>query len=279
MVSAADKLQAIKKALADAEVFDPAFEGREIIREYTGRPMPLTGNITEAEENLIDEAVRRRLSGEPLQYIFGKWEFYGLPFLVGKGVLIPRPETELLVDIAAERLDKDSIVLDLFSGTGCVPVSIAKTVGAKCYAVELYDEAFGYLTKNIALNGADVTAIQADARDGTLFGDTQFDAVFANPPYVTGAEMRELPANVRFEPETALFGGEDGLDPYRAMIPAWVGRLAENGFMAVETGETQGEAVSAIMKANGLLPKIIKDLSGHDRVVVGERVGADMKMM
>ena len=276
MVSGADKLRTIRKALAEAGVFDPAFEAKEIIREYTGRPMPLTGDINEAEETAIDEAVSRRLEGEPLQYIFGKWEFYGLPFLVGEGVLIPRPETELLVDIAAKRLGKGSTVLDLFSGTGCIPISIAKTVGAKCYAVELYDAAFGYLTRNIALNCADVTAVQADALDGTLFGDMRFDAIFANPPYVTEAEMRELPANVRREPETALFGGRDGLDPYRAMIPAWAGRLKDNGFMAVETGETQGEAVSAIMRENGLLPEIVRDYSGHDRVVVGERPGGSM---
>lgn len=272
MVSGKDKFSEIRKALAKAGAFDADFEAREIIREYTGRPLPLTGDLSEAEKAAIDEAVQRRLTGEPLQYIFGQWEFYGLPFKVGEGVLIPRPETELLVDIAAQRLNKDSVVLDLFSGTGCVPISIAKTVGAKCFAVELYDRAFEFLTANIKLNGADVTAAQADARDGTLFGDTRFDAVFANPPYITGAEMRELPGNVRFEPETALYGGDDGLDFYRAVIPAWVGRLAAGGFMAFETGETQGGAVSAIMRENGLKTEIIRDYAGLDRVVFGLKI-------
>ena len=270
MVSGSEKNIMIKNALASAGVFDPAFEAREIIREYTGRPLPLTGAISPEEERLIDAAVRRRLTGEPLQYIFGSWEFYGLPFIVGEGVLIPRPETELLVDIAVERLNKDSTVLDLFSGTGCIAISVAKSVGARCFAVELFDAAFGYLKRNIGYNEAGVDAIQADACDGTLFGDIRFDAIFANPPYITEAEMRELPRNVRYEPETALCGGRDGLDPYRAMIPAWAGRLAEGGFMAVETGETQGAAVSEIMRENGLRPEVIKDFAGHDRVVLGK---------
>ena len=272
MVSGSAKFRAIKQALADAGAFDADFEAREIIREYTGRALPLTGDISADEERMIDEAVRRRKTGEPLQYIFGKWEFYGLPFYVGEGVLIPRPETELLVDTASERLNAGSTALDLFSGSGCIPVSIAKTTGARCFAVELHDAAFGYLKRNIALNGVEkqVTAVQADACDGTLFGDMRFDCISANPPYVTEAEMRELPENVRYEPETALFGGRDGLDFYRKFIPAWVGRLADGGVMAVETGETQGEAVSEIMRENGLKPAIIKDYAGLDRVVLGK---------
>lgn len=273
MVSGSAKFREIKQALAQAGAFDADFEAREIIREYTGRPLPLTGDISPDEEHAIDEAVRRRVSGEPLQYIFGKWEFYGLPFYVGKGVLIPRPETELLTDIAAERLNAGSTALDLFSGSGCIPVSIAKTTGAKCFAVELHDAAFGYLTRNIALNGAEeqVTALQADACDGTLFGDMKFDYISANPPYITGAEMRELPENVRHEPETALYGGTDGLDFYKAFIPAWAGRLTKGGAMAAETGETQGGAVSAIMRECGLEPSVIKDYAGLDRVVLGIR--------
>jgi len=269
MVSGSGKFREIRKALAQAGAFDAEFEAREIIREYTGRALPLTGDISPEEERRIDEAVRRRKSGEPLQYIFGRWEFYGLPFYVGEGVLIPRPETELLVDIAAERLNTGCTALDLFSGSGCVPVSIAKRTGAKCFAVELHDAAFGYLTRNIVLNGADVTALKADACDGTLFGDMRFDLITANPPYITEAEMRELPDNVRYEPETALYGGTDGLDFYREFIPVWAKRLTKGGAIAVETGETQGGAVSGIMRAEGLKTEIIKDYAGLDRVVLG----------
>lgn len=272
MVSAALKISETTKALASgAGVFDPAFEAREIVREYAGDSALFGGTLTGEQETLVDAAVTRRLKGEPLQYIFGKWEFYGFPFYVGEGVLIPRPETELLVDLAVKRLGKGAVALDLCSGTGCIPISAALKTGAKCYAVELYDAAFSYLERNIALNGADVTAVKADALDGTLFGDTQFDAVFSNPPYLTGAEMKSLMREVAYEPETALYGGEDGLDFYRALIPVWSGRLKEGGFMAVETGETQGEAVSAAMRAAGLKPEVIKDFAGLDRVVVGEK--------
>ena len=270
MVSASVKISEIQKTLASAGVFDPAFEAREIVREYAGSSALFADSLTAESIRRMDEAVSRRLNGEPLQYIFGEWEFYGFPFYVGEGVLIPRPETELLVDIAAEHLHKGSTALDLCSGTGCIPISISLKTGAKCWAVELYDEAFSFLTRNIALNNADVTAVQGDARDGTLFGDMRFDAIFSNPPYLTGAEMQTLMREVAYEPETALYGGTDGLDFYRAIIPAWAGKLAEGGIFAVETGETQGGAAADIMRDAGLTPEIVKDHSGLDRVVVGK---------
>ena len=270
MVKSQEKLKSIASTLASAGVFGPAFEAREIIREYAGSAALVGGELSGSSLAAIDAAVSRRIAGEPLQYIFGMWEFYGYPFYVGEGVLIPRPETELLVDIAEQRLDSGSTVLDLCSGTGCIPISIALKTGAKCYAVEMYDAAFGYLTRNIALNNAVVTAVQADARDGTLFPGVTFDAILSNPPYLTDAEMLSLRREVSHEPETALAGGSDGLDFYRAIIPAWAGRLKSGGFMAVEIGETQSAAVSEIMRDAGLLPETVKDYSGLDRVVIGE---------
>lgn len=269
MVRASEKMNEITKTLASAGVFDPVFEVREILREYAGNAALTGGELSAEALASIESAVSRRVTGEPLQYIFGRWEFYGYPFYVGEGVLIPRPETELLVDIAAMRLGNGCTALDLCSGTGCIPVSIALKTGAKCYAVELYDAAFSYLERNIALNAADVTAVKADACDGTLFGDMRFDLITSNPPYLTAAEMRSLMREVAFEPETALAGGGDGLYFYRRIIPAWSGRLADGGTLAVEIGETQGEAVSEIMRSAGLKPRIIKDYSGLDRVVTG----------
>ena len=271
MVRYSEKLNEIKQTLASAGVFDPAFEAREILREYAGSAAFAGGELPAEAAAAADCAVSRRIKGEPLQYIFGKWEFYGYPFYVGEGVLIPRPETELLVDIAVGRLGRGSTLLDLCSGTGCIPVSIALKTGAKCYAVELYDAAFDYLGRNIALNSADVTAVKADACDGTLFGNMKFDMITANPPYLTEDEMRSLMREVAYEPETALSGGSDGLYFYSRIIPAWAERLADGGAIAVEIGETQGEAVSEIMRSAGLEPRIIKDYSGLDRVVAGEK--------
>ena len=269
MVRYSEKLNEIKQTLASAGVFDPAFEAREILREYAGCAAFPGSELPAEAIAAADSAVSRRVKGEPLQYIFGRWEFYGYPFYVGEGVLIPRPETELLVDIAAGLIGRGSVMLDLCSGTGCIPVSIALKTGAKCYAVELYDAAFSYLGRNIAMNGADVTAVQADACDGTLFGEMKFDLITSNPPYLTENEMCSLMREVAFEPETALAGGDDGLYFYRRIIPAWSGRLAEGGVFAVEIGETQGEAVAEIMRSAGLKPRIIKDYSGLDRVVLG----------
>ena len=265
-----EKLREITSTLASAGVFDPVFEAREIIREYAGASALMTGEVREEALPVIDAAVKRRVAGEPLQYIFGQWEFYGLPFYVGRGVLIPRPETELLTDIAAQRLDSGSTVLDLCSGTGCIPVSIAVRTGAKCYAVELYDEAFSYLERNIELNGVPVTALKADARDSSILPGLSFDAIFSNPPYLTETEMCSLMRELRHEPPSALYGGTDGLDFYRALIPAWAGRLAPGGFLAVEIGETQGAAVAQLMTDAGLYSRIVKDPAGADRVVCGE---------
>lgn len=262
----------IRKKLTAAGIADPMFEAQEIVKEYCGGEIRIGNGEPMSEISLarINTAVERRCKGEPLQYIFGKWEFYGYPFYVGEGVLIPRPETELLVDLAVKRLNAESTVLDLFSGTGCVAVSIALKTGAKCYAVELHDAAFSYLERNIELNKADVKARKADACS-RHFPLVKFDAIFANPPYITDEEMKSLMREVRYEPETALCGGADGLDYYRKFIPVWSERIKDGGFMACEIGETQGEAVSVIMREAGLKPDIMKDLAGHDRVVVGEK--------
>ena len=220
-----------------------------------------------------ESAVKRRAAGEPLQYIFGKWEFMGLEFFTGRGVLIPRPETELLCELALEYIKgknkEDISVLELCSGTGCIPVSVSVLGGVKCFAAELYDDAYRYLEKNIELHSADVEAVKGDALDIGLFAGREFDVILSNPPYLTAREMRELPPEVRHEPKTALFGGEDGLYFYRKMIPLWCKRLKAGGLFAVEHGEAQGEAVREIMLSCGLSPVTLKDLSGFDRVTRG----------
>lgn len=259
--------------LRGAGVFDPEFEAREILRELTG----LDPFINSHRELSAEDCEKMRLMAEkrargvPLQYIFGKWEFYGYPFYVGEGVLIPRPETELLVDIAKEYCNKNSRIIDLCSGSGCIPISISLETGAETVGIELYDRAFDYFERNIALNKARVTAIKGDVLDEKILPEEDFDAIFSNPPYLTAEEMKGLQREVAYEPETALFGGEDGLFFYRNIIPLWVKRLRNRGIFAVEIGETQGEAVKAIMEENGLTAEIIKDYSGLQRIVLGKK--------
>lgn len=262
------------KILSEAKVFDPDFEAREILREITELDPYINSRreLSAEQQEKILQTAEKRATGVPLQYIFGKWEFYGYPFYVGEGVLIPRPETELLIDIAKKYCNENSAVIDLCSGSGCIPISISLETGANTLGIELYDKAFGYFERNIALNRARVTAIKGDVLDEGILPDMEFDAIFSNPPYLTAEEMKNLQREVGYEPETALFGGEDGLYFYRRIIPLWVKRLKKGGIFAVEIGETQGEAVKAIMEETGLSAEVIKDYSGLQRVVLGKRI-------
>ncbi len=262
-------LSEITAILEQAEVFDPKYEAGEIVREICkAHPLMIT-NISENQLSAMKKIAEKRAEGYPLQYIFGKWEFYGYEFFVGEGVLIPRPETELLVDIAVKRLNKNSVILDLCSGTGCIPVSCAKEIGCKAYAVELYDKAFSYLQKNIAHNNADVTAVKGDALYNSHFDGVIFDAIFSNPPYLTRDEMNSLQREVRHEPETALFGGDDGLYFYKQLFSLWKSRLKKDGIFAVEVGDKQAEAVRKIMENEGFSAEIVSDYQGIERVVIG----------
>lgn len=214
--------------------------------------------------------IRRRATGEPLQYILGKWEFMDGEFFVGEGVLIPRPETELLVDFAVDFLkDKETpVVFDLCSGSGCIAISVAKAVkNAKVYAVEKFDEAFTYLEKNIAHNGVGVTSVKGDIFDGTLLKDVRPDLILSNPPYIRSDELPFLQQEVRKEPATALDGGIDGYDFYRVLASDWLQRLPKGGAMAVECGEEQADEISQMFFLSRSRVNIINDLSGFPRVV------------
>lgn len=215
--------------------------------------------------------IRRRATGEPLQYILGKWEFMDGEFFVGEGVLIPRPETELLVDFAKDYLkDKENpVVFDLCSGSGCIAVSVASAVkNAKVYAVEKFDAAYSYLEKNIAHNGVNnVTAVKGDIFDSSLLRDIRPDLILSNPPYIRSEELPFLQQEVRREPSTALDGGRDGYDFYRVLASDWLQRLPKGGAMAVECAEDQADEISQMFFLSRSRVNIINDLSGFPRVV------------
>lgn len=222
------------------------------------------------------EAVKQCAEGEPLQYILGEWEFMGLPFAVGPGVLIPRPETELLVDCALRLLrhrgKKAPVVFDLCTGSGAVALSIAKFwPEARVYAVELSEDALEYAKKNKELNGgAAVTLIKGDVLQGfEAFSFPQADLLLSNPPYINTGEIASLQREVQREPHMALNGGEDGLMFYRAIRDKWLPFLAPDGAMAVECGNEQGAALTELFQ--GLFSKggIKRDYSGLDRVFWG----------
>ena len=216
----------------------------------------------------------RRAAGEPLQYILGEWEFYGLPFAVGPGVLIPRPETELLADIALEFVQGVSggknaapTVVDLFAGSGCVGLSVAHHCpNAKVYLVELSDEAMPYLRQNAApCPNAEI--VQADVLNCSLFID-HCSFITANPPYIRTDELGTLQAEVLREPRMALDGGADGLKFYRALAEKWLPMLAPGGLLACECGEGQAKAIAGLFAP--CETNILKDFNGIERVVTAK---------
>lgn len=262
----------IEELFIEAGVDSPAFEVSVLMEDLLNLQrnpeitVPETVLKPEEEEKLFS-AAKKRTEGYPLQYIIGNWEFFGRKFFVGEGVLIPRPETELLCETVLKYFSRTMPpkIVDLCSGSGCIAITLAKELGgADVTAVELYDGAFEYLEKNNAFHGNCVKTLRKDALEP--FG--KFDCIVSNPPYITEEEMKELQTEVTFEPKTALFGGTDGLDFYRAIAKNWFEHINEGGLIAFEIGDTQGKAVKEILMENGYKDAgIIKDYEGRDRVV------------
>lgn len=219
--------------------------------------------------------IAERASGRPLQYILGKWPFMELELNVGEGVLIPREETELLVYTAAQLLrnvDRPGI-LDLCAGTGAVALGLASLLPhAVITTAELYDEAFSYLNRNIKETGyRNVAPLQLDVLNPQsaqlILGQ---DCIVSNPPYVEKEVISTLQTEVRREPCTALDGGTDGLDFYRAIAHIWLPKLKQGGVAAVEVGEGQAVAVSELFGKAGLAQiQIHRDFNEIERVVAG----------
>ena len=266
----------ITELFEEAGVDSPAFEASVMLEDLLGLPKQAEITAKDAvlsfeQEEKIFSAAKKRAEGYPLQYIIGNWEFFGRKFFVGEGVLIPRPETELLCETVLKYFSRrmPPKIVDLCSGSGCIAITLAKEInGADVTAVELYDGAFEYLERNNAFYKNCVKTLQRDA----LEPFETFDCVVSNPPYITGEEMRELQTEVTHEPETALFGGNDGLDFYRAIAKNWYGHITSGGLIAFEIGDTQGESVLKILEDNGYKNcGVLKDYEGRDRVVTGIR--------
>lgn len=233
--------------------------------------------LTDTEVARIEEAVQRRLAGWPLQYILGRWEFYGYPFIVGEGVLIPRADTEALVEAALNAMKElpKPAVADLCSGSGCIAVAVAKQrADSRVMAVEFSEEAYPYLEQNIALNeAANVAPVKGNVVGEVSLGfaDT-FDIIVSNPPYIKTSDMRTLQREVRFEPSVALDGRKDGLYFYREITRRWKPCLKAGGRLLYEVGFDQAEAVCAILQENGIESIETKnDLNGIARVVSGKK--------
>lgn len=266
-----------KEELDKAGISSPAFNSMCLIEKVFGinKAELLSGNHIADDDKSVEfiTLLGRRLSGEPLQYLLGEWEFYGYKLKVGKGVLIPRDDTEVLLRVCLNYLkDKNNAkVLDLCSGSGALAIAIAKETDAQVTAIEKSAEALPYLCENISLNKADVEVIAGDVfKCSGEFDDGYFDLILSNPPYIIRSEIDSLQKEISFEPRIALDGGADGYDFYRCIVSDYSTKLKRGGMMAFEIGEGQFSTVKSLLeKENFSEIGCERDLGNIQRAVYG----------
>lgn len=229
-------------------------------------------SATDEQISLVKYVIMRRKNGEPLQYIVGEWDFYGLTFSVGNGVLIPRPETEILVENVLNEIKNvdNPIIFDICSGSGCIGITIAKLrPDATVYLFEKEYKAFSYLTKNCEkFNLKNVVAVQCDIFDYDFSSLPFADAVVSNPPYIKSDEISSLQAEVQNEPRSALDGGKDGLDFYRCILTKWAVMVKSGGIIAFECGDGQSDEIISLFDGAYAEKKVIFDFNNIDRIVI-----------
>lgn len=224
----------------------------------------------------VEAGLQRLLDQEPMAYILGQWEFYGLPLRVSPKVLIPRDDTCAVAELAIRQalfLEKDPRILDLCCGSGCIGLAVASRVkDAKVTLADISQDALSVAKENVALNklGGRVRCVAADALKPAFPFLGKFDLIVSNPPYITAGEMKELPRSVAdYEPHLALFGGEDGLDFYRSIAKNFAPALKPGGYLAFEFGEAQGDDVCRILEENGYtILERASDYNDRERAVL-----------
>ena len=234
-------------------------------------------NVSSDDESALRAECEKLKSGYPLQYILGEWDFYGLTFKVGEGVLIPRADTEISVETALELIkDKSSPrIADFCAGSGAIALAIASQLSdCEIYAVELFDAAYSYLSQNIVMLDKNkfVKAVKADVLGDISQLPQNLDMIVSNPPYITADEMKELSDEVKCEPETALFGGDDGLKFYRAIAKSAKTLLNNGDWLVFEGGWKQAQDIKNILKQNGFTDiSSAYDMGGIERCIYGRK--------
>jgi release factor glutamine methyltransferase len=232
----------------------------------------------------ISRVLKKRISGEPIQYILGTTEFMGLEFKVLPGAFIPRPETEILVETAievAKSLDKPAAsfkILDIGTGSGCIAVSLAKIFAdAQVTATDVSSVALDVARENANLNNAKVNFIKSDLFAACGLRATAYELIVCNPPYIPTSEIEGLAPEVRFEPGIALDGGSDGLDFYRRIIKDSPAYLKNNGYLILEMGFTQRRALEKIADTSQSFSavRIVRDYNDIERVIVLKKTGVE----
>jgi len=236
--------------------------------------------VDEATLARLRELVRRRATGEPVQYVIGEAPFYGLTFAVNRHVLIPRPETELLVEVVMRRLKFAPVnhqpltIFDIGTGSGCIAVALAKQLPeAQIFAVDASAEALAVARANAERHGVEKSTrfLQGDLLEA-LPDNVGADVIVSNPPYIASGDRATLPKEVRdFEPVQALVAGEDGLEVIRRLVSTAKRVLSPSGFVALEIGAGQRPAVEQLFRDHGYNGvEVVKDLQGHERIVIAQ---------
>ncbi len=242
---------------------------------YTSFDKPME----KAERDTFKVYLRRRAAGEPIAYILGKRDFWGRTFQVNPAVLIPRPETEHLVEEVLKTLRNPSDtgsyrILDIGTGSGCIAISLKlEQPHNEVEAWDVSPDALAVAQTNAQLLGASVTWRQRDVLQEESWQNSEpWDVIVSNPPYIAASEQETLMASVvKFEPHAALFAPEDGLQFYKIIAKKAFGRIKSKGWIFFEVGATQAAAVEEILRQEGWLNRqVVKDLSGHERVVYGQ---------
>ena len=277
-----EALKTGEKYLEEREIPDAALDAwyllEDILKKEHGEKVNRAWFLMNRQEEIGErlhtayrQGLEQRGTHVPLQYITGEQEFMGIPFFVNNKVLIPRQDTEILVEEVMKAARPGMKLLDMCTGSGCIAISLVKLVpGMKAVASDLSGEALETAGENARRQEAEITFVQ-----GNLFESVkgQFDIIVSNPPYIPSAEIEELMEEVRlFEPRTALDGREDGLYFYRKITEQCGNYLKPGGMLYFEIGYDQGEAVSGLLSKAGFREiRVVKDYGGLDRVVSGVR--------
>ena len=260
--------------LCAAGIEDAQYDARELFLAFGGARMPIRAD-TASDSPALADALKRRAQREPLQYIIGRVGFYREEYLVDPRCLIPRSDTETLVDYAVRNIPEGALFLDLCTGSGCVAVSTLKnTKNTRCVAVDISSGALEIAGENAELNGV-ADRLELRSLDLMKGGEELVSlkpyAVLSNPPYVADSVYEGLEGEIFHEPRGAFVGGEDGGDFYRRLLPLFADAIAEGGFIAFEIGYDQAPLALSLAEKYSLSVNIIKDLGGNDRVAVYRR--------
>jgi len=262
------------RRLKESGVDSAEFDAAELFCRFVGvtKASLLTDADREYLSNDLEEAIVRRCERMPLQYILGEWDFFGLTFEVGAECLCPREDTELTVETAIGSLPKNASVLELCTGSGCIPVAICKKRDdVRVVSTDVFENTLKLARRNAVRHGVDdrIRFVRSDifAHDPVV-ADNSIDAIISNPPYIATGDIEGLSPEVHFEPTAALDGGGDGLDFYREILGYYKRFLKKDGTVILEIGYDQGSSVVGIAADNGFSCSILKDLGGNDRCAV-----------